>query len=84
MRRALIAAACLCAAACGGGTQAASSHASVADRCAAEAGKDPAKMSLCLASHHAVLSSTDARLRHCLDGARDDATVVGCMQAAAR
>jgi len=55
----------------------------VANRCAARAGADPAKMSLCLARHHLVLSARDKRLRACLNRARAGRAVVECMRVAA-
>ncbi len=54
-----------------------------ANRCAARAAGDPAKMSLCLAHHHLRLSAGDKRLRGCLNHARGGRAVVECMRVAA-
>lgn len=73
---------CLVLAACGAAQPAAASS-RAGDRCAAKAGSDPAKMSLCLARHHIVLSAKDKRLRRCLNHARAGRAVVECMRVAA-
>ena len=73
---------CLLLAACGS-AQTATAASRTGDRCAAKAGHDPAKMSLCLARHHVVLSAKDERLRRCLNHARSGRAVVECMRVAA-
>jgi hypothetical protein len=93
MRRALIVAACLAAAACGGAQTTPAHRASapgavaggpaIVDRCAALAGGDPSRMMICLSEHHEAIPD-GVGFGACVKGGQGAAEAIECMRSLAR